>query len=567
MTETADSPLSILIAEDGPADRLLLGALVAKLGHRVISAAHGLEAVQLFERERPQLVLLDVLMPVMDGLEAARRIKRLAGEQLVPIIFLTGLSAPEMLVRCLEAGGDDFLPKPYDPLVLSARIRAMNRLRLLQATMLEQRDLISRHNEHLLTEQRVAKAVFDRITHSGSLDQPSIRYRQSPHALFNGDLLLAAHRPSGELHVLLGDFTGHGLPAAIGAMPAADVFYSMTARGYGLAEILRELNTKLRGVLPRGMFCCTVMLNLDSQRGLLEVWNGGMPSGYLRSGRGGWTELRSQHLPLGIVEAEDFDAAVEVLPVAPGDHVLLLTDGLLESVNATEEVFGETRLQQLLDEAPSGEPLFERLEAALAAFGGPGSDDASLLEIAVGQVSMLPQNLSAARGWLVASQDWSASFEYRARTLKSFNPLPFLLQLLIEVPGLRRRSGEIYTVLAELYSNALEHGVMGLDSRLKNSPEGFAEYYRQRALRLAALGEGHVRFALQIIPQGMGGRLQVRVEDSGRGFDVESELRRQREPTALGGRGLRLVQRLSDHCRWDSDGRGVTVEFRWDAQA
>src|SRR5690606_11434051 len=194
---------------------------------------------------------------------------------------------------------------------------------------------------------------------SGSLDQPSIRYRQSPHALFNGDLLLAAHRPSGELHVLLGDFTGHGLPAAIGAMPAADVFYSMTARGYGLAEILRELNTKLRGVLPRGMFCCTVMLNLDSQRGLLEVWNGGMPSGYLRSGRGGWTELRSQHLPLGIVEAEDFDAAVEVLPVAPGDHVLLLTDGLLESVNAAGEVFGERRLQQLLDEAPSGEPLFE----------------------------------------------------------------------------------------------------------------------------------------------------------------------------------------------------------------
>ena len=153
--------------------------------------------------------------------EAARRIKQQAGEELVPIIFLT-LSETEALVQSLEAGGDDF-PLPYNRVILEAKINAMGRLHLLQRTVLEQRDLIVRHNEHLLNEQRVAKAVFDKVAHSGCWNASNVRYLQSPLALFNGDLLLAAYKPSGGMHVLLGDFTGHCPPAAIGAMPLAEV--------------------------------------------------------------------------------------------------------------------------------------------------------------------------------------------------------------------------------------------------------------------------------------------------------------------------------------------------------
>ena len=84
--------LSILIAEDNAADRMLLSTIVNRQGHRALTAANGLEAVALFEQERPDMVLMDALMPVMDGFEAARRIKQLAGEELVPIIFLTSLT-------------------------------------------------------------------------------------------------------------------------------------------------------------------------------------------------------------------------------------------------------------------------------------------------------------------------------------------------------------------------------------------------------------------------------------------------------------------------------------------
>ena len=93
------SPLTILIAEDNAADRLLLSTIVSRQGHRALTAANGREAVALFQQEQPQLVLMDALMPEMDGFEAARRIKQLAGESLVPIIFLTSLTENDAWMR------------------------------------------------------------------------------------------------------------------------------------------------------------------------------------------------------------------------------------------------------------------------------------------------------------------------------------------------------------------------------------------------------------------------------------------------------------------------------------
>lgn len=562
--------LSILIAEDSTADRLLLATIIRRQGYRVVTAGNGQEAVRLFEQERPQLVLMDALMPVMDGFEAARQIKQMAGEELVPIIFLTSLSESEAMVKCLDAGGDDFLAKPYNQPILQAKIKAMDRLRRLQATVLEQRDLIARHNEHLLTEQRVAKAVFDKVAHSGCLNNaPNIRYLQSPYALFNGDLMLAAFKPSGGLHVLLGDFTGHGLSAAIGAMPLSEVFYGMTAKGYSLAEILREMNAKLKHTLPVGVFCCAVMLNLSFQRRVIEVWNGGLPDGYLyRPASGERVPLRSRHLPLGIVDPNCFDDRYEIYPMETGDRVFLLTDGVLEVCNQSGEWFGEQRLLDVFDTNRQPERLFEEIQEALVAFRGEKQDDASLIEVTLTEDgTRAPPPLIFSDSGQSCPMDCSVSFEFRAETLKRFNPLPYLLQLLLEVQELRVQGGMLYTVLAELYSNALDHGVMGLDSSLKRDALGFAEYYRERRRRLAALCEGYVRFHLDLRPLAQGGRLSIRVEDSGPGFDVQRMLALEESVDRYSGRGLKLIRQLADSCTWTDDGRSVCVEFSWSAQA
>jgi CheY-like chemotaxis protein len=561
--------LCILIADDNASDRLLLTTIVRRQGHRVLSVSNGQEAVEVFEKERPQLVLMDAMMPVMDGFEAARRIKQMAGETLVPIIFLTSLSESEALVRCLDAGGDDFVAKPYNQVILAAKISAMDRLRRLHETVLQQRDQITKHHGYLLNEQRVAKAVFDQVAHSGCLSAPNIRYLQSPYALFNGDLLLAAYTPAGNMHVLLGDFTGHGLPAAVGAMPLAEVFYGMTAKGYGLAETLREMNAKLKRILPVDMFCCATLLSVNFNVHQVEVWNGGLPNGYLHHvATGERTPLVSRHLPLGVLEPGRFDDKTEVHPLSLGDRIFLLSDGVLDTSDSDEQLFGTERLHAVFAANRQPDSLIDEIRTALNNFRGDVRDDVSMVEITLIDAELLgPPVVTYSDSGESSPLDWSASFEYRAATLKRFNPLPYLLQLLLEVHGLRSQSGALYSVLAELYTNALEHGVLGLDSRLKRDASGFAHYYRERNARLDGLEDGYVRLHLQVVPHECGGRLLIRVEDSGAGFDVNRVTAVPYAAHQLSGRGLDLIRKLSQHCHWSEDGRTASVEFTWGAQA
>ncbi|MBO0366352.1 fused response regulator/phosphatase [Pseudomonas putida] len=561
----AEATLHVLIAEDGAADRLLLAQIVRRQGHQVLTAENGAEAVALFRQHRPQLVLLDALMPVMDGFEAARQIKALAGETLVPIIFLTSLSEEQALVRCLEAGGDDFIAKPYSAVILAAKIGAMERLHRLQAKVLEQRDEIALHHQHLLNEQRVAKAVFDKVAHTGCLQAPNIRYLQSPFALFNGDLLLAAYTPSGDLHVLLGDFTGHGLPAAVGAMPLAEAFYGMTGKGYGLAQTLREMNAKLKRILPVDMFCCALLLNISYQRGTVEFWGGGMPDGYHLAASGELlASLPSTQLPLGVLAPERFDDRTQVMPLAPGERLLLLSDGVIETSNAGGQLFGVERLQQVIALNRTPALLFEELLQALQAFGGRARDDVSLCDIRMLEPAAdLPANAGHADRGRSSPLDWSLGFELRGETLRWVNPVPQLLQLLQEIHGLRPLAGHLHSVFAELYSNALEHGVLGLDSALKGDAAGFTEFYRLRGERLAQQVDGYIRIDLKVEPWERGGRLIIEIRDSGVGFDVEQVLARLPRQDAFSGRGIQLVRRLSQDAQWIEGGRCAKVEVLW----
>lgn len=124
--------LKVLAADDNKTNLHIIKVFLNKLGHEVILAENGLIAVDLFVSEKPDIVLMDIMMPVMDGFEAARQIKAFCCEKWVPLIFISAMDRDENLVEGLEAGGDDYLTKPINFVVLEAKIRSMQRSLVLQ---------------------------------------------------------------------------------------------------------------------------------------------------------------------------------------------------------------------------------------------------------------------------------------------------------------------------------------------------------------------------------------------------------------------------------------------------
>ncbi len=131
--------LNVLVVDDTSANRLLLQTFLKKLDCQVYLAEDGAQAVEVFEAVQPDMVLMDVMMPVMDGFEATRRIREISADRWVPIVYVSALDTDENVVAGLQAGGDDYLTKPVNFIVLEAKINSLARTLDLQRRLDENR--------------------------------------------------------------------------------------------------------------------------------------------------------------------------------------------------------------------------------------------------------------------------------------------------------------------------------------------------------------------------------------------------------------------------------------------
>lgn len=555
----------VLVVEDDRVARLLLKKALEAQGHRVLEADRGEQGLELFAAEDIDIVLMDLLLPGMSGLDATREIKRSSGETLVPVMFLTGTHDETDLAACLDAGGDDFLVKPWHPVVLEAKIHALLRMRDLHREATAQRDLLEQHQARLIREQEVAERLYSSMLRGAGKLPDVMKCMMSPASIFSGDVVFHAVTPSGAVRALVGDFTGHGLQSAIGAMPVNDIFCSMTDKGFSVVEVVKELNRKLEAVLPTRMFFACILLELVPEYDRLLVWNGGMPDVLLTDSDGNVTRrIRSRHLALGIQHTERIDPKPENVPIEIGQRVYLYSDGIIEASNPSDQMFGQKRLEAFLSEHARSEDLFGELGRRLLSFTGRSDqdDDFALVEIRHLGSRERESGESAPRRSR-EPMHWRASLEFDADMLRSVDPLPLLMQLTVDLQGLHSHREKIYLVLAELYYNALDHGLLHLDSSLKESPEGFSEYYRNRAKRIEELESGTIRVFLGHERDGGGGRLRIAVEDSGQGFDVEAKTRSLAGNLSKSGRGLALVRSLTRELRYSKGGTRVDASYVW----
>ncbi len=552
--------LRVLVVDDQVHIREVMKLFVEEAGMTCLLAASGEEALQRVAEDDPDVVLMDVVMPGMDGLEATRRIKAMSPIHR-PVIFMTGLSEDKALTECLACGGDDFVTKDVDPVILTARIRAHGRTRALALEAHAQKEELADLNRAMESEMALAGHVIERVSAPSATDIPGVTCFTRSMTGFNGDLVLSARRPLGGWYVFVGDFTGHGLPASVGALPASQVFFAMTAKQFPAGDIAREMNRALVHALPDFMFCAAAVAEMLEDGRTIRLWHGGLPDIVWRRQDGNRTLVESRHMPLGILSVEQFDASTQDLVLGTGDQLLLMTDGLIETSDASGEMYGMERLCAAL---PADSWTLEDVLGPWQAFVGSErrQDDVSLAIVtAMPQTRVIPEALPRQ-----AQAPWDMQYHWTADALREHpDPVTAMVDLIPLPWCFSQHKGNIKVILTELFSNALEHGLLGLDSALKASEEGMVQYYEARERRLAELRHGKITVRLTLAEDNGRPVLMIRQSDTGRGFDtgglkLDDAAARLERGDAF-GRGLLLVAALCSQLAFADGGRTVKAIY------
>jgi len=371
--ESAAGTLTVLLVEDEKSQALLIAALLGHYGHKVHLAYSGEQAVDMFRQVKPDLVLMDVILPGINGYEATKMI-RAEHKEWVPIIFLTGLSDKADRLYALKVGGDDFFSKPVDPAMLLAKMNVMSRIHGMQKQL---NQYVSAHEE----EDELAAYVMDRYLNASQPD-PRVEFSiLSATHHFSGDAISVAKTPDGGLNVMMVDAMGHGLPAAINALPAIQAFYAMSKKGMPLKVLVPEINDKVRELSPPGRFLAGTFLHLNPANSELAGWIGGTPKIYLHCA-GEIQSFSSSNLSLGIRPSNKLDFEFFSAPWSDKSMLVTCTDGVLESQGDDGNDLGEQWICNVIQKYGTtlNKALFDR-DWKESLDGNQPHDDASVLII------------------------------------------------------------------------------------------------------------------------------------------------------------------------------------------
>lgn len=374
----------VLVVDDTATNRQILAVFLRKLGHNADLAENGAVAVDMFAARPYDLVIMDVVMPVMDGYEATRRIKALCGDRWVPVIMLSALDRDESLVTGLDSGCDDYVAKPVNFIVLEAKLRSFSRALSLRRELEDARRSLQAYHDERESEDNLAAEIIEQIMQRPGLSDPRLHYWMNPACSFSGDIVAATVAVNDRYYVLLADATGHGLAAAISVLPLLTQFYDSAGAGVPLGRIISRINTQLCATLPVGRFIAASCVCLDRQGNGSELWLGGMPAALVIDPAGNVVRsITASNLPLGIDALDPHGAATEPLAgteYPPGSQLVLFSDGLIEVQDPAGEPFGVDGLRATLASVPAAGRLDAIRDAVSRHLGDqPPHDDITVM--------------------------------------------------------------------------------------------------------------------------------------------------------------------------------------------
>lgn len=519
-----DTAGSVLVVDDVRVNRLILEPILSQLGCVVTSVDNGLDALRLAKEAPPDLALVDVLMPGMDGYEVCRQLKADSRTRDTPVIMVTSLNEIEDLETGFDAGAMDYIGRPFNPRELVVRVR--NALQLKH-----QGDQLRRFGERMSRELQLAETLQETMLSMPPMlmDELHICSAYQPSLQVSGDFFDRLSLADGCVCFYVADVAGHGVAAAMLSSVLKALFTDVLHSAGGFVSpstICNEVDSRFRrAVLLPSAYATAFVGIYDPATRVLQAMNCGHPSPILLSRDGHLTlpfeEKGSMPIGFGLQGDEPFEQADEVtLRLSPGALLFLYTDGLIEAQPETGGgECGTTHLGEVLqseNDDGSVPGICNRVIDALRVEGYQlTADDCSLMAVR----AMDPESVLYA--------------ESVAADLTIIRGVGECIEMALRDKGWSERSaGAFRLVFSEYCNNAVLHGGCDKDDTLN----------------------------VRVLMSGKYAVLMVR--DTGPEWDYPRSARdaQMPDPQSEAGHGLAIIYKLVNApCFFRSEGQNVAV--------
>jgi sigma-B regulation protein RsbU (phosphoserine phosphatase) len=369
----------ILVVDDTPSNIQSLAATLKPAGYQVLVATNGQQALDVMAKVRPDLILMDIMMPVMDGFEACANIKANAEWRDIPIIFLTAKTETADLVKGFELGAVDYVNKPFNAHELLARVHTHLTVDRLRTSVSEKNAALETAQAQMSAELDLARAMQVAILPSRFPVAPGCdgSARMLPATTMGGDFYDFIELPGGRIGLVMADVSGKGVPAAFFMAVARTNLNALAASASGPADCLQRTNDVLLTQNPMDLFVTVFYAEFDPATGVLAYANGGHNPPMIRRTNGTVEMLtEAAGLVLGMFPATYEQASAQL---EPGDTLVLYTDGVTEAFNVDVQMYEEARLvERVRADGGAGAPaLVASIFDSVIGFSGaaPQSDD------------------------------------------------------------------------------------------------------------------------------------------------------------------------------------------------
>ena len=333
---------NILVIDDSKLNRAIVKNTLLNYNIQVFEAADGLEGLTVLQSRHFDLILLDIVMPNLDGFGFLEQCKQYIGDDFIPIILMTGLDDLNSKIKGLTIGADDFLLKPLNQKELIARVQSLLRLKQAHDELYEKNQQIQKELEYAKRlQQFIIPKDFSFISY------PSISGRYLPIADIGGDLFDCYKISDSKIGVLIADVTGHGIAAALVMSMAKMTFNIYSYEIFPTQQLMSKINEEMRGLLLDMQYITAFYMLIDIEHHTITFTNAGHTRPlYYRKSTDKIIALDTNGLFLGIQDESLYEQ--KSIHYEPGDRCILYTDGITELKDDNNEEFGEVRLAKFL---------------------------------------------------------------------------------------------------------------------------------------------------------------------------------------------------------------------------